>query len=202
MRYSKTNTTWFISRSSENSWSLGVGFVRLLPSRFASGSSPRIQHRGTSNFHYFPQCHVVFVYYYIATSTKFLHTTGCLNPLGMKDDTIPDSNIKASSALLDPNDGVFVYNGYEGRLDAGAFWLPSDSSSSWVQVDFGYPNFKVINGIITQGSNYWNRWVKTLQVQYRNDVDGALLTILEGDSPKVKVVQRVLFVLIQVFVFR
>ena len=30
MRYSKTNTTWFISRSSENFWSLGVGCVRLL----------------------------------------------------------------------------------------------------------------------------------------------------------------------------
>ena len=29
MRYSKTNTTWFISRSSENSWSRGVGCVRL-----------------------------------------------------------------------------------------------------------------------------------------------------------------------------
>ena len=32
MRYSKTNTTWFISRSSKNSWSLDVGCVRLLPS--------------------------------------------------------------------------------------------------------------------------------------------------------------------------
>ena len=31
MRYSKTNTTWFISRS-KNYWSLGVGRVKLLPS--------------------------------------------------------------------------------------------------------------------------------------------------------------------------
>ena len=32
MRYSKTNTTWFILRSSKNYWSLSVGRVRLLPS--------------------------------------------------------------------------------------------------------------------------------------------------------------------------
>ena len=31
MRYSKTNTTWFISRSSKNSSSLGVGCVRVVP---------------------------------------------------------------------------------------------------------------------------------------------------------------------------
>ena len=110
----------------------------------------------------------------------------------MKDDTIPDSSLTASSAYLDPNNGVFYYNGYEGRLDAGAFWLPTDTSP-WVQVDFGYPNIKVINGIITQGSNYWFRWVETLQVQYRNDANGALLTIIEVDSPKVKVVLRVPF---------
>ena len=120
-----------------------------------------------------------------------MHITGCLKPLGMKDDTIPDSSITASSAYLDPNNGVFYYNGYEGRLDAGAFWLPADSSSPWVQVDFSYPNVKVINGIITQGSNYWYRWVKTLQVQY-SDENGVFLTILEDDSPKVIVVRRVL----------
>ena len=31
MSYSKTNTTWFIFRSSKNSWSLNVGCGRLLP---------------------------------------------------------------------------------------------------------------------------------------------------------------------------
>ena len=40
MRYSKTITTWFILRSSENSWSLGVGCVRLLPSCASNTSRP------------------------------------------------------------------------------------------------------------------------------------------------------------------
>ena len=62
MRYSKTSTTWFISRSSKNSWSLGVGCMRLLPSASRREVVSRIQHLGTSNFYYFPQYHVVFVY--------------------------------------------------------------------------------------------------------------------------------------------
>ena len=45
---------WFISRSSENSWSLGVGCVRLLPSASRLEVASRIQHLGTSNFYYFP----------------------------------------------------------------------------------------------------------------------------------------------------
>ena len=60
MRYSKTNTTWF---NSINSWSLCVGCVRLLPSASRREEVSRIQHLGTSNFYYFPQYHVVFVYY-------------------------------------------------------------------------------------------------------------------------------------------
>ena len=62
MRYSKTNTTQFISRSSENSWSLSVACVRL-PSAWRREVVSRIQHLGTSNFYYFPQYHVVFVNY-------------------------------------------------------------------------------------------------------------------------------------------
>ena len=63
MRYSKTNTTWFISRSSKNSWSLGVGCMRLLPSASSQEVVSRIRHLGTSNFYYLPQYHVVSVYY-------------------------------------------------------------------------------------------------------------------------------------------
>ena len=59
MRYSKTNTTWFILRSSENSCSLGVGCVKLLPSALHREVVSRIQHLGTSNFYYFPQYKVV-----------------------------------------------------------------------------------------------------------------------------------------------
>ena len=114
------------------------------------------------------------------------YVIGCLEPLGMKDKTIPDSSITASSALVDPNDNTFVYNGYEGRLDAQAFWMPLSDPSSWVQVDFGYPNVRNINGIITQGSAWWNRWVETLQVKYGHDAGVVLLTILEDGFPKVK----------------
>ena len=73
MRYSKTNTTWFISRSSKNSWFLGVGCVRLLPSTSRREVASRIQHRGTSNFFYFSQNHVVFVYNYIPTWIMMLN---------------------------------------------------------------------------------------------------------------------------------
>ena len=62
MRYSKTNTTWFILRSSKNSWSLSVGCVRLHPSAShlrVHVVVSRIQHLSTSNFYYFPQYHVV-----------------------------------------------------------------------------------------------------------------------------------------------
>ena len=69
MKYSKTNTTWFISRSSKTYWSLGVGCVRLLPSASRQEVVSCIQHLGTSNFYYFPQYHVVFVYCH----TSFLH---------------------------------------------------------------------------------------------------------------------------------
>ena len=62
MRYCKTNTTWFISRSSKNSWSLGVGCVRQLPSASRREVVSCIQHLGISNFYYFPQYYVVFVY--------------------------------------------------------------------------------------------------------------------------------------------
>ena len=55
MRYSKTNTTWFTSRSSENSWSLSVGYLRLLPFASRREVVSSIQHLGTSNFYYFPQ---------------------------------------------------------------------------------------------------------------------------------------------------
>ena len=43
MRYSKTNTTWFISRSSENSWSHSVECMRLLPSSSRREVVSRIQ---------------------------------------------------------------------------------------------------------------------------------------------------------------
>ena len=70
MRYSKTNTTWFISRSSKNYWSVGVGRVKLLPSAASGGNlthpTPRL---GTSNFYYFRQYHVVlFVWVYLQGS--------------------------------------------------------------------------------------------------------------------------------------
>ena len=109
----------------------------------------------------------------------------------MKDNTIPDSNITASSALLDPNDNTYVYHAYLGRLDGEAFWNPSDNPSSWVQVDFGYPNVRDINGIITQGSAWWNRWVETLQVKYGHN-ETLMVTILEDGFPKVQLKSGIL----------
>ena len=109
----------------------------------------------------------------------------------MKERTIPDSYIMASSAAQDPNGetnengNVFLYNGHRGRLDNVYFWNPSLSQGCWVQVDFGYPYVKRVNGIITQGSSWWQYWVITLNVQYGNSADN-LTPILEGSSPKVR----------------
>ena len=112
-----------------------------------------------------------------------LQTTDCNVPLGMKDKTIPDSSITASSELVDPNDGS-LYKTYDGRLDNTRWWGPVEDQGSWVQVDFGYPQVKLINGIITQGSTWWSRWVETLKVEYGNSED-ALIPILAGAGPKV-----------------
>ena len=108
----------------------------------------------------------------------------------MKDETIPDLSITASSAFLDPNGykeqngNVFVYDGFKGRLDWDSFWKPANNEGSWVQVDFGYLYVKLINGIITQGSIFWDQWVETLKVQYGNNTH-FLTDILDGRSPKV-----------------
>ena len=64
LRYSKTNTTWFISRSSKNSWSLGVGCMRLLPSASRQEVVSRIQHLETSNF---PTSLNIMLYLYTTT---------------------------------------------------------------------------------------------------------------------------------------
>ena len=97
----------------------------------------------------------------------------------------PWASITASSALIDPNDNTYAYHGYLSRLDGEAFWNPSDNPSSWVQVDFRYPNVRDITGIITQGSTWWDIWVKTLQVKYGHYAGVTLLTILEDGFPKV-----------------
>ena len=84
---------------------------------------------------------------------------------------------------MDPNDGSLDKT-YDGRLDNTRWWGPVEDQGSWVQVDFGYPQVKLINGIITQGSTWWSRWVETLNVEYGNSKD-ALIPILEGAGPKV-----------------
>ena len=75
-----------------------------------------------------------------------------------------------------------LYEAFLGRLENDEFWAPADDAGSWVQVDFGA--VKRVNGIRTQGSVWWERWVETLQVQYGNSTD-ALTPILEDGSPKV-----------------
>ena len=135
-----------------------------------------------------------------------LQKSGCTSPLGIKDKTIPDSYITASSAAEDPNGetdhegNVFVYNGHQGRLDNVFFWTPSQNQGSWVQVDFGYPNVKRMNGIVTQGSNYWEYWIVTLNVEYGNSADG-LIPILDGGSPKVRCKLTWFYTIIFLFFF-
>ena len=90
----------------------------------------------------------------------------CDTPLGMKDGTIQDSQMTASSEW-DANHGPS-----NARLDRprvgdkrGAWNARNNDANPWIQVDLGVATS--VSGIVIQGG--FDQWVTDYQVQYGND---------------------------------
>uniref|UniRef100_A0A2I3G552 Milk fat globule EGF and factor V/VIII domain containing n=1 Tax=Nomascus leucogenys TaxID=61853 RepID=A0A2I3G552_NOMLE len=85
---------------------------------------------------------------------------GCTNPLGLKNNSIPDKQITASSSYKTWGLHLFSWNpSYAG----------SYSNDQWLQVDLGSP--KEVTGIITQGARNFGsvQFVASYKVAYSND---------------------------------
>lgn len=67
--------------------------------------------------------------------------TGCSEPLGLKNNTIPDSQITASSSYKTWNLRAFGWYPHLGRLDMqgkiNAWTAQSNSDKEWLQVGVG-----------------------------------------------------------------
>lgn len=98
---------------------------------------------------------------------------GCFNPLGLKNNSIPDKQITASSSYKTWGLHLFSWNPSYARLDKqGNFnaWVAgSYSNDQWLQVDLGSP--KEVTGIITQGARNFGsiQFVASYKVAYSND---------------------------------
>ncbi|XP_008851060.1 lactadherin isoform X1 [Nannospalax galili] len=106
---------------------------------------------------------------------------GCSEPLGLKNNTIPDRQITASSSYKTWNLPVFGWYPHYGRLDRqgkiNAWTAQSNSAKEWLQVDLGTQ--KQVTGIITQGARDFGhiQYVASYQVAYSDD--GVQWTVYE-----------------------
>ncbi|XP_021120465.1 lactadherin isoform X1 [Heterocephalus glaber] len=100
---------------------------------------------------------------------------GCSEPLGLKDGTIPDRQITASSSYKMWGLRAFSWSPFFARLDnQGKFnaWTAQSNSpnaSEWLQVDLG--SQKQVTGIITQGARDFGhiQYVASYKVAYSNN---------------------------------
>ena len=101
----------------------------------------------------------------------FLPAPTCNAPLGMKDGTIPNSQITASSEFKHS-----VYHGTaNARLDftatasrTGAWSAQTNDGNQWLQVEFSKRT--KVTGIDTQGRNgCCSQWVTKFTVSYRDE---------------------------------
>uniref|UniRef100_A0A8C2P815 Uncharacterized protein n=1 Tax=Capra hircus TaxID=9925 RepID=A0A8C2P815_CAPHI len=80
---------------------------------------------------------------------------GCTEPLGLKDNTIPNKQITASSYYKTWGLSAFSWFPYYARLDNwgkfNAWTAQTNSASEWLQIDLG--SQKRVTGIITQGDD-------------------------------------------------
>ncbi|KAK7810161.1 hypothetical protein U0070_026784 [Myodes glareolus] len=106
---------------------------------------------------------------------------GCSEPLGLKNNTIPDSQITASSSYKTWNLRAFGWYPHLGRLDMqgkiNAWTAQSNSDKEWLQVDLGTQ--RQVTGIITQGARDFGhiQYVASYKVAHSND--GVQWTIYE-----------------------
>ncbi|KAL1774430.1 lactadherin isoform X2 [Sigmodon hispidus] len=98
---------------------------------------------------------------------------GCSEPLGLKNNSIPDSQITASSSYKMWNLRAFGWYPHLGRLDMqgkiNAWTAQSNSNKEWLQVDLGTQ--KQVTGIITQGARDFGhiQYVASYKVAHSND---------------------------------
>ncbi|KAF7466945.1 lactadherin isoform X1 [Marmota monax] len=98
---------------------------------------------------------------------------GCSEPLGLKDNTIPDKQITASSSFKTWGLRAFGWYPFYGRLDRqgkfNAWTAQTNDASEWLQVDLG--SQKEVTGIITQGARDFGhiQYVAAYKVAYSND---------------------------------
>ncbi|CAD7676127.1 unnamed protein product [Nyctereutes procyonoides] len=98
---------------------------------------------------------------------------GCAEPLGMKDNTIPDKQITASSIYRTWGLNAFSWYPFYARLDKqgkfNAWTAQTNDASEWLQVDLGFQ--RQVTGIITQGARDFGhiQYVAAYKVAYSND---------------------------------
>ncbi|XP_025774913.1 lactadherin [Puma concolor] len=97
----------------------------------------------------------------------------CAEPLGMKDNTIPDRQITASSIYRTWGLNAFSWYPFYARLDKqgkfNAWTAQTNDASEWLQVDLGTQ--RQVTGIITQGARDFGhiQYVAAYKVAYSNN---------------------------------
>lgn len=111
--------------------------------------------------------------------------TPCFTSLGLKSKgSLPDSKITASSQW-DSN-----HSPARARLDTvrsggktGAWSAKSNDQGQWIQADLA--KVHKITGVVTQGRQDYNQWVKRYELQYSNDgVQFKFYGSLQGNSDR------------------
>ncbi|XP_024905523.1 lactadherin isoform X2 [Pteropus alecto] len=98
---------------------------------------------------------------------------GCAGPLGLKDNTIPDKQITASSTYKTWGLNSFSWYPFYARLDKqgkfNAWTAEKNSASEWLQIDLG--SEKQVTGIITQGARDFGhiQYVAAYRLAYSNN---------------------------------
>ncbi|XP_049762055.1 lactadherin isoform X3 [Elephas maximus indicus] len=98
---------------------------------------------------------------------------GCSEPLGLKDNTIPDKQITASSMFKSWGLNAFSWHPSYARLDKqgkfNAWTAQSNSASEWLQIDLGLR--RRVTGIITQGARDFGyiQYVAAYKVAYSDN---------------------------------
>ncbi|KAM8780199.1 lactadherin isoform 2-T2 [Rhynchonycteris naso] len=98
---------------------------------------------------------------------------GCDKPLGLKDNTIPNKQLTASSVHRTWGLSSFNWYPFYARLDKqgkfNAWTAAKNSASEWLQIDLG--SQKQVTGIITQGARDFGhiQYVAAYKVAHSND---------------------------------
>ena len=126
---------------------------------------------------------------------EFIHKT-CGNRLGLENDSLPDSAFSASSSHYSTLQFKTWYP-HKARLNQNGIinaWVPewgqnSDPfNESYLQIDFGENNDKIITGINTQGASRYFRDIYTKSYLIEYSVNGITWqTVLNPEAiPRVK----------------